>query len=67
VLGGGPSHAQPTRCQWVEAARLQCALHGSLMIDQYQDTPGSEGLQFHNNPDVPFQLTAFTWGAVLVQ
>src|SRR5205807_8397764 len=24
-----------------------------LMIDQYQDTPGSEGLKFESNPDTP--------------
>src|SRR5260370_7462759 len=30
-----------------------------LMIDQYQVTPGSEGLEFHTNPDVISQLPAF--------
>jgi hypothetical protein len=32
-----------------------------LMIDQYQDTPGSDGLQFQTNPEIPLQLPAFTW------
>ncbi len=32
-----------------------------LMIDQYQETPGSDGLQFQPNPDVPIQLSAFAW------
>jgi len=32
-----------------------------LMIDQYQDTPGSDGLQFQPNPDLPLQLPAFSW------
>jgi len=32
-----------------------------LMIDQYQPTPGSQGLQFLLNPDVPVKLPAFDW------
>ena len=32
-----------------------------LMIDQYQDTPGSDGLEFHNNPEIPVQVPAFAW------
>ncbi len=32
-----------------------------LMIDQYQETPGSDGLQFQPNPDIPLQLSAFAW------
>ena len=32
-----------------------------LMIDQYQQTPGSEGLQFQTNPDLPFEIPAFSW------
>ncbi|HXJ85848.1 MAG TPA: hypothetical protein VMS18_03465 [Candidatus Binatia bacterium] len=32
-----------------------------LMIDQYQETPGSDGLQFQGNPEVPPQIPAFTW------
>jgi hypothetical protein len=32
-----------------------------LMIDQYQDTPGSGGLQFQTNPELPLQLPAFAW------
>lgn len=32
-----------------------------LMIDQYQETPGSEGLQFQTNPDLTLQLSAFSW------
>ncbi len=32
-----------------------------LMIDQYQETPGSEGLQFQPNPDLTLQLPAFRW------
>ena len=32
-----------------------------LMIDQYQETPGSDGLQFQPNPEIPLQLPAFHW------
>jgi hypothetical protein len=32
-----------------------------LMIDQYQETPGSDGLQFQPNPELPLQLPAFAW------
>ncbi|MFZ0734221.1 MAG: hypothetical protein WAM79_18015 [Candidatus Sulfotelmatobacter sp.] len=32
-----------------------------LMIDQYQDTPGSDGLKFEPNPELPIQLGAFRW------
>ena len=32
-----------------------------LMIDQYQETPGSDGLQFQSNPEIPLQLPAFAW------
>ncbi len=32
-----------------------------LMIDQYQETPGSGELQFQPNPELPLQLPAFDW------
>ena len=32
-----------------------------LMIDQYQTTPGSDGLQFQSNPDLPLNLSRFSW------
>ena len=32
-----------------------------LMIDQYQDTPGSEGLKFESNPDIPLAIPRFVW------
>src|SRR5204862_3494572 len=32
-----------------------------LMIDQYQDTPGSDGLNFESNPDIPLSLAPFAW------
>lgn len=32
-----------------------------LMIDQYQDTPGSDGLKFETNPELTLQLSPFRW------
>jgi hypothetical protein len=32
-----------------------------LMIDQYQTTPGSDGLEFQANPEIPLQLPTFPW------
>lgn len=32
-----------------------------LMIDQYQETPGSDGLKFESNPDIPLALPQFAW------
>jgi hypothetical protein len=33
-----------------------------LMIDQYQETPGSAALEFQANPEVRFDLPKFAWG-----
>jgi hypothetical protein len=32
-----------------------------LMIDQYQETPGSEGFEFQTNPELTLQLHPFSW------
>jgi hypothetical protein len=32
-----------------------------LSIDQYQSVPGSNGLTFESNPDIPLQVPAFAW------
>ncbi len=32
-----------------------------LMIDQYQETPGSDGLQFQTNPELTLKVPAFSW------
>jgi hypothetical protein len=32
-----------------------------LMIDQYQDTPGSDGLKFESNPEIPLAIPQFSW------
>src|ERR1700746_4208422 len=31
------------------------------MIDQYQETPGSDGLQFQSNPELTLKVPAFSW------
>lgn len=33
----------------------------ALMIDQWQETPGSAALQFENNPDVVLRIPPFSW------
>jgi hypothetical protein len=35
----------------------------ALMIDQYQATPGSEGMEFQINPDLTIQFPRFAWKA----
>jgi hypothetical protein len=32
-----------------------------LMIDQYQETPGSDRLQFQPNSEIPLQISSFAW------
>jgi len=32
-----------------------------LMIDQYQETPGSDGLEFQNNSELTLQVPRFAW------
>jgi hypothetical protein len=32
-----------------------------LMMDQYQTTPGSDGMKFESNPDIPAKLAQFPW------
>jgi hypothetical protein len=32
-----------------------------LMIDQYQETPGSDDLKFESYPDIPLSLPQFAW------
>jgi hypothetical protein len=62
VLGGRPF----TRAAFHDAAGWHLRDYSvrfipQLAIDQYQTTPGSDGLEFHNNPDVPLALPHFTW------
>jgi hypothetical protein len=62
VLGGRPF----TRSAYRDGSRWQLRDYSvrftrPLMIDQYQDTPGSQGLRFQTNPDTLLALPAFAW------
>jgi len=62
VIGGRPF----TRSAYKDAAGWHLRNYSvrflrQLLIDQYQTAPGSEGLEFHSNPDVPVTIPAFSW------
>ncbi len=62
VIGGRPF----TRAAYRDGTAWKLRDYGvrfarQLMIDQYQTTPGSDGLDFQANPDVVFQPARFAW------
>ncbi len=62
VLGGRPF----TRSAYRDATGWQLRDYSTrftrpLMIDQYQVTPASEGLEFETNPEVTVRLSRFSW------
>jgi hypothetical protein len=62
VLGGRPF----TRAAYREGNSWKLREYSvrfarQLLIDQYQDTPGSEGMEFQTNPEVTFQPWRFSW------
>jgi hypothetical protein len=62
VLGGRPF----TRAAYREGNNWKLREYSvrfarQLLIDQYQDTPGSEGMEFQTNPEVTFQPQRFSW------
>jgi len=62
VIGGRPF----TRAAYRSAAGWQLRDYSvrfarELLIDQYQETPGSEELEFQTNPDVMVKPGSFTW------
>src|SRR5256885_11109719 len=62
VIGGRPF----TRSAYKDAAGWHLRNYSvrflrQLLIDQYQTAPGSEGLEFHSNPDVAVTNPAFSW------
>jgi hypothetical protein len=62
VLGGRPF----TRAAYRDAGGWKLREYGvrftrPLMIDQYQETPGSSGLEFQTNPDLTLHLPKFAW------
>jgi hypothetical protein len=62
VVGGRPftRAAVPNESGW-HLRPYSVRFARPLMIDQYQQTPGSDGLAFLTNPDVPVQLPPFDW------
>ena len=62
VLGGRPF----TRAAYRDATGWKLRDYSvrfarAIMIDQYQITHGSDGLQFQTNPEIPLSLPAFHW------
>jgi hypothetical protein len=62
VLGGKPF----TRAAYRDAAGWHLRAYSvrdsrELLIDQYQETPGSDGLDFRANPNVVLRLPRFQW------
>lgn len=62
VLGGRPF----TRAAYRDAGGWHLRDYSvrfarALMIDQYQTTPGSDGLEFRQNQDLPLQIPQFSW------
>jgi hypothetical protein len=62
VLGGRPF----TRAAYHDASGWHLRDYSvrfikELSIDQYQTTPGSDGTEFQNNPDVTFSTPRFSW------
>ncbi len=62
VLGGRPF----TRAAYHDASGWHLRDYStrfsrSLLIDQYQSTPGSAGSVFTLNPEIPIDLPAFSW------
>jgi len=62
VLGGRPF----TRAAYRDGAAWHLRDYSvrfvrPLMIDQYQTTPGSDGLELQRNPEIPLQVPHFSW------
>jgi Beta-galactosidase len=62
VLGGRPFSRAAYRDQEDWKLRDYGVRYTRVLgIDQYQETPGSDGLTFEANPDIPLGIPAFTW------
>jgi hypothetical protein len=62
VLGGRPftRAAYRTSTGW-QLRDYNVRFVRELQIDQFQETPGSEGLKFETNPDVVTRIAPFEW------
>src|SRR5437763_399644 len=62
VLGGRPFTRAAYRDQGSWKLRDYSVRYTRpLMIDQYQETPGSQDLKFESNSDIPLALPQFAW------
>jgi hypothetical protein len=62
VLGGRPfTRAAYKDAQGWHLRDYSVRFIRPLMVDQYQETPGSDGLHFLPNAELPLQLAAFKW------
>ena len=62
VLGGRPfTRAAYRDAQGWHLRDYSVRFIRPLMIDQYQETPGSDGLQFQSNPELPLKVAEFSW------
>ncbi|PYV74859.1 MAG: hypothetical protein DMG96_19010 [Acidobacteria bacterium] len=62
VLGGRPFSRAAYRNGTIWKLRDYSVRYTQpLMIDQYQDTPGSDGLKFESNPNIPLAIPQFSW------
>ena len=62
VLGGRPfSRAAYRDAQGWHLRDYSVRFMKALLIDEYQETPGSEGEEFALNPDIPIELPRFGW------
>jgi hypothetical protein len=62
VVGGRPftRAAYPTQNGW-QLRGYNLRFSRELRIDQYETTPGGEGMSFEANPDIPLKLPPFPW------
>jgi hypothetical protein len=62
VLGGRPfTHAAYREGNTWKIHDYSVRYTRPLRIDQYHETPGSEGLKVETNPDIPLQVPQFSW------
>lgn len=62
VLGGRPfTRAAYRDAQGWHLRDYSVRFIRPLMIDQYQETPGSDELEFQSNPELPLRVATFAW------
>jgi hypothetical protein len=62
VLGGRPfTRSAFHDCSGWHLRDYSVRFTRPLMIDQYQETPGSDGMSFVSNPEIPLPVPQFSW------